>query len=108
MILQQRNGRRKCTKTKVKNSSFRNKYDRVEAEDPEDVIAQPKNKGDLISECNIIISFWPKCLVLSQDFFSARCSLACPQHMNYVIFVKFLVGFWNFKNSLLKNVGFTY
>ena len=53
MILQQRNGRRKCTKTKVKNSSFRNKYDRVEAEDPEDVIAKPKNKGDLISECII-------------------------------------------------------
>jgi len=44
-ILQQRNGRRKCTKTKVKNSSFRNKYDRVEAEDPEDVIVQPKNKA---------------------------------------------------------------
>ena len=58
MILQQRNGRRKCTKTKVKNSSFRNKYDRVEAEDPEDVIAQPKNKGGLISECIIIIFFF--------------------------------------------------
>ena len=102
MILQQRNGRRKCTKTKVKNSTFRNKYDRVEAEDPEDpedVIVQPKNKGDLISECIIIISFWPKCLVLSQDFFSARCSLACPQRMNYVILVKFLVGTWNFKNT---------
>ena len=56
MILQQRNGRRKCTKTKVKNSSFRNKYDRAEAEDLEDVIAQPKNKGDLISEF-IIINF---------------------------------------------------
>ena len=67
MILQQRNGRRKCTKTKVKNSSFRNKYDRVEDEDPEDVIAQPKNKGDLISECIIIISFWPNCLVISQE-----------------------------------------
>ena len=57
MILQQRNGRRKCTKTKVKNSSFRNKYDRVEAEDPEDAIAQPKNKGGLISECIIDLSF---------------------------------------------------
>ena len=68
-ILQQRNGRRKCTKTKVKNSSFRNKYDRVEAEDPEDVIVQPKNKGSLISECIIIIFFWPNSILLSQGFF---------------------------------------
>ena len=77
MILQQRNGRRKCTKTKVKNSSFRNKYDRVEAEDPEDVIVQPKIKGGLISECIIIIYIWPNCLVLSKGnlySFSERCS----------------------------------
>ena len=53
----------------MKNSSFRNKYDRVEAEDPEDVIAQPKNKGGLISECIIIIFFGPNSILLSQGFF---------------------------------------
>ena len=72
MILQQRNGRRKCTKTKVKNSTFRNKYDRVEAEDPEDpedVIVQPKNKGGLISDCIIIISFWQIALSSHKEFY---------------------------------------
>ena len=51
MILQQRNGRRKCSKGRVKNSAFRKKYDRVESEDPEDIIVQPKSNGGLISEC---------------------------------------------------------
>ena len=103
MILQQRNGRRKCTKTKVKNSSFRNKYDQFEAEDPEDVIAQPKNKGGLISECIIIISFLAKLpCALTGIFFSERCSLACHQNMNYVILVKFFIGVWDFENGLLR------
>jgi hypothetical protein len=89
MILQQRNGRRKCTKTKVKNSSFRNKYDRVETEDPEDVIVQPKNKGGLISECIMyyVLSFLFGQIALCSYFlifFSEICSLACPQNMNYV------------------------
>ena len=77
MILQQRNGRRKCTKTKVKNSSFRNKYDRVETEDPEDVIAQPKNRGGLISEC-----------IMYYHFFLAKLPCDLTGKYLYIFFLK--------------------